>query len=84
MVKLDGQPFSGVTFNQGVFAGNRGHIYIQGVQQCKYAINVMARNRLWISIKTITDLEKRIQGAEICQQCAKTTSEKINKHKVGA
>lgn len=83
MIKMNGQPFSGVTYNQGAFAGNRGHLFIKGIQQCSYALSIKSRNRIWNSITQIAKLEQTIADGNICEQCAKNTTELIKKHKEG-
>jgi hypothetical protein len=74
IVKLQGKPFSGITYNQGVFTGNRGHIFIKGHQQCTYGLNIQSANRIFQAINTILDLENAIKLDNICKQCHKKVS----------
>ena len=83
MIKYDGKPFNGVTYNQGSFAGERGHLFINGVQQCKHQLNLVARNRIWNPIATITKVQTLITNGGICEQCAKTVTNKINAYQEG-
>ena len=49
-VKLNGKPFTGVSYNQGIFSGNKGHIFIDGHVKCSYSLNLYAKNRIWEKI----------------------------------
>ena len=76
-VTMNGKPFSGVTYNQGSFTGNRGHIFINGYIQCSYGLNVSARSRIWEKIETVKVLSQLVETDEICKVCAKKTKELI-------
>ena len=76
-VNCEGKPFTGVTYNQGSFTGDRGHLFIKGNQQCSYIINVGARNRIWQRVFTIAKLQETISGGSICEVCAKKVTNLI-------
>ena len=78
-VTMNGKPFSGVTYNQGSFTGDRGHIFIGGYIQCSYALNLSARFRIWEKIETVKTLSGLIETDEICKACAKKTKNLIQK-----
>lgn len=80
-VKLDGKPFTGVTYNQGAFSGDRGHLFILGVQQCSHALSLQAKNRVWVKLITMAKLEKTIADGSICQACAKNVTQLIEANK---
>ena len=80
-VIYEGKPFTGVTYNQGLFAGNRGHLFLKGQIQCSYPLNLQANNRIYQVIKTIAKLENVIQTGKVCKQCAKNVSVAINSKK---
>lgn len=66
-ITYGGKLFTGVSFNQGSFVGDRGHFFIKGVQQCSYALSLTSRNRVWIpfdSVNKFTNAEK------ICTKCS--------------
>jgi len=69
-VKLNGKLFTGVTYNQGAFTGDRGHLFIKGIQQCSYFLSLQGRNRIWQNLFTIAKLQEKITGGSICQACA--------------
>lgn len=86
MIKYDGKPFNGVSYNQGAFAGDRGHLFIGGEMQCNYGINPQAKNRIWQPVFKIAQLEKIIADGSICKQCVKNVTKRIEEYKakVGA
>lgn len=86
-VLYGGKPFSGITYNQGAFSGDKGHLFIKGIQQCSYALNRKSKNRVWIPFKLIGELVRNINSnANVCSACRKEvlakieriTSEKVN------
>lgn len=83
-VKVDGKLFSGVTYNQGSFAGDRGHLFIMGMQQCSYALSYHARNRIWKKITTIAGFEKVVVEPDTCEKCAKNVKQAIQANKMEA
>jgi len=76
-ITYQGKPFTGVTYNQGSYTGDRGHIFIKGIQQCSYALNAQGRNRIWESFKSIAYLKSLILEGKVCKMCAKNVNEKI-------
>jgi bacterioferritin-associated ferredoxin len=76
-VKLDGKLFTGVTYNQGAFTGDRGHLFIKGIQQCSHSLSLQARNRIWQKLFTIAKLQETISNGSICQACAKKVTNLI-------
>lgn len=78
-VKLDGKLFTGVSYNQGSFSGDRGHIFIKGQIQCSYSLNLSAKNRVWQKIETVKSLSNLIETGSICKVCAKETNNLIQK-----
>lgn len=80
-VRLEGKLFTGVTYNQGAFSGDRGHLFILGVQQCSHALSLQAKNRVWARLITIAKLEKTIADGGICQACAKNVTALIEANK---
>ena len=76
-VKLDGKPFTGVTYNQGAFSGDRGHLFIKGIQQCSHSLSIQAKNRIWQRLFTIAKLKELIADGNICQSCAKNVTKLI-------
>jgi hypothetical protein len=76
-VKLDGILFTGVSYNQGSFSGNKGHIFIKGQIQCSYSLNLSAKNRIWQKIESIKHLLSLIETGSICKACAKQTKDLI-------
>jgi hypothetical protein len=72
-VKLDGKLFTGVSYNQGSFAGDKGHIFIKGQIQCSYSLNLSAKNRIWQKIESVKYLSNLIETGSICKVCAKQT-----------
>ncbi len=76
-VKLDGKPFTGVTYNQGAFSGDRGHLFIKGIQQCSHSLSIQAKNRIWQRLFTIAKLQELIADGNICQSCAKNVTKLI-------
>lgn len=76
-VKLDGKPFTGVTYNQGAFSGDRGHLFIKGIQQCSHSLSIQAKNRIWQKLFTIAKLQELIADGNICQSCAKNVTKLI-------
>jgi hypothetical protein len=84
IIKMDGKPFSGVTYNQGQFTGTQGHLFIAGEQQCSYGLNYQARNRIWDKVRTWSQLESLISGDDICKQCAKNATSKIATYRASA
>ncbi len=80
-IRLEGKLFTGVTYNQGAFSGDRGHLFILGVQQCSYALSIQAKNRVWIKLFTIAKLEKTITDGNICNACAKNVGQLIEANK---
>jgi hypothetical protein len=80
-VRLEGKLFTGVTYNQGAFSGDRGHLFILGVQQCSHALSLQAKNRVWLKLFTIAKLEKTITEGSICQACAKNVTQLIEAKK---
>ena len=79
MIKYDGKPFNGVTYNQGAYTGDRGHLFIKGEIQCSNAINYKAKNRVWIPLSKVYELENLIAQGGICQHCAKNVNALIQK-----
>jgi len=84
IIKMNGKPFSGVTYNQGQFTGTQGHLFIAGEQQCNYGLNYEARNRIWDQVRTWSQLASLISNDGICKQCAKNATAKIATHKANA
>jgi hypothetical protein len=80
-VKLNGKPFTGVSYNQGSFAGNKGHIFINGYIKCSYSLNLSAKNRIWKKIQTIENFLSLIQSGSICKVCAEQTTNLIKEAK---
>jgi hypothetical protein len=76
-VNYEGKPFTGVTYNQGSFTGDRGHLFIKGIQQCSHLLSLQARNRIWQRLFTIAKLQETISGGSICQACAKKVTNLI-------
>jgi hypothetical protein len=74
----NGKLFSGISYNQGAFTGDRGHLFIQGTQQCSYGLNLQSRNRIYQSIKTIKQLKNVLDTQNVCKQCAKKVSVAIS------
>jgi bacterioferritin-associated ferredoxin len=83
-VKVDGKLFTGVTYNQGAYAGDRGHLFIMGMQQCSYALSLRARNRIWQKITTIAGLEKIVAEPNTCEKCSKNVTQVIQANKMEA
>jgi hypothetical protein len=84
-VLQNGKPFSGITYNQGSFTGDRGHLFIQGSQQCSYGLNLHSANRIYQNIRTIAQLKNVIDTQNVCKQCAKNVGVAIsNTEKLGA
>jgi hypothetical protein len=79
-VKLDGKPFTGVTYNQGAFSGDRGHLFIKGIQQCSHSLSIQAKNRIWQRLFTIAKLQELIADGNICQSCAKNVTKLIEEN----
>ena len=79
-IRLNGKVFTGISYNQGSFTGDRGHVFIAGVQQCSYALSLQAKTRVWFR-KTITELEQTITYQNTCQTCAKNVIELIQTNK---
>ena len=79
-VLYGGKPFSGVTYNQGAFTGDRGHLFIKGIQQCSYGLNLKARNRIYQVIQTIAKLKNVIEAGGVCEQCAKNVGVLIKEY----
>ncbi len=79
-VLYGGVPFSGVTYNQGAFTGNRGHVFIKGKQQCSYGLNLKATNRIYQPVKTIAELKNVIEAGNVCEQCAKNVGVLIKEY----
>jgi bacterioferritin-associated ferredoxin len=80
-VKVDGKKFTGVTYNQGAFSGDRGHLFILGMQQCSYSLAIQSRNRVWQKLITIAKLEQVIADGNICSACAKNVTQLIEANK---
>lgn len=79
-VLYGGKPFSGITYNQGAFSGDKGHLFIKGIQQCSYALNRKSKNRVWFPIKGIAELERNINGNEnLCSACRTEILAKIER-----
>ncbi len=76
-VKLDGKPFTGVSYNQGSFSGNKGHIFIKGQIQCSYSLNLSGKNRIWQKIETIKYFLDVIKTDSICKVCSEQTKNLI-------
>ena len=76
-VRLEGKPFTGVTYNQGAFSGDRGHLFIKGIQQCSHSLSIQAKNRIWQRLFTIAKLQELIADGNICQSCAKNVTKLI-------
>ena len=76
-IKMNGKPFTGVTYNQGSFTGHRGHIFIGGRIQCAYSLNLSGRNRIWEKIETLNVLSELLETDKICKVCAKKTKDLI-------
>jgi hypothetical protein len=76
-VKMDGKPFTGVTYNQGSYTGDKGHIFIHGIMQCSYSLNLHGRYRIWQKIRTIKYLSNLIEENSICKVCANKTKNLI-------
>jgi hypothetical protein len=81
-VKMDGKPFTGVTYNQGSFTGDRGHIFIRGSIQCSYSLNLSGRYRVWQKVQTIKFLSELIEDGSICKVCAKKTKDLIQEWEI--
>jgi hypothetical protein len=80
-IKLDGKPFTGVSYNQGAFSGNKGHIFINGQVKCSYSLNLSAKNRIWEKIQTIENFLSLIETGSICKVCAEQTKNLIKEVK---
>jgi hypothetical protein len=78
MIKMDGKPFTGVTYNQGAYAGNRGHLAIKGQLMCKTSMNLHANNRIWNRITSTANLENIANQDNTCKQCSKKVLDLIN------
>jgi len=79
-VLYGGVPFSGVTFNQGPFSGDKGHLFIKGQQQCSYGLSLMSRSRIYRQISTIAKLQDVISAENVCEQCAKNVQTLIDEY----
>jgi hypothetical protein len=79
-VLYGGQPFSGVTYNQGAFSGDKGHLFIRGEQQCSYGLSLMSKSRIYCKIATIAKLQDVIQTGNVCEQCAKNVQILIDEY----
>jgi hypothetical protein len=77
-VKVNGKIFTGVTYNQGPFGGDRGHIFINGRIQCSCSLNLHASNRIWLEIRLVKDLVDLVKQGSTCKICAKKTKTLIN------
>ena len=80
-VNYGGKPFSGVTYNQGAFSGNRGHLFIKGKQQCSHGLNLKAYNRIYETMTKIDELVLAIKNDNICKQCATNVTKLIKEAK---
>jgi hypothetical protein len=79
-VRLNGKVFTGITYNQGAFSGDRGHVFIGGVQQCSHALSLQTKTRVWLR-KTMGELEKTITYQNTCQACAKNVTQLMEANK---
>ena len=79
-VNYNNKPFTGVTYNQGAFTGNRAHFFIKGQQQCSYSLNLQAGNRIYKTIQTIANLQKLINTKSACKQCASNVNAAIQQY----
>lgn len=70
-IKYEGKPFTGITYNQGSFTGDRGHLFIKGIQQCSHSLSLQAKNRIWQRLFTIAKLQEIISQGSVCQSCSK-------------
>jgi len=71
MIKMDNAPFTGITYNQGPYTGNRGHLVIKGQLMCKSGLNLQAKNRIWNKITSTENLEFSAKESNTCKQCSK-------------
>lgn len=78
MIKINGAPFTGITYNQGAFAGNRGHLVIKGQLMCKTSMNLHAKNRIWNQITSTANLENIANQNDTCKQCSKKVLDLIS------
>lgn len=78
MIKMDNKPFTGVTYNQGAFAGNRGHLVIKGQLMCNVSMNLHANNRIWNRITSTANLENIANQNNTCKVCSKKVLDLIS------
>jgi hypothetical protein len=78
-VKMNGKPFTGVTYNQGSFTGDRGHLLIAGQVQCSSSLNLTGKGRIWEKIETTEALLELLEADSICKVCVKQTKALIKK-----